>query len=81
MRLFRFNNDSKSEPSTSSDWLETSLEAKKQLLIRPDFIEFQDWLSDTDTDVLSDKDWWRELLDKNDLSLDEIFADQCSTEQ
>ena len=71
MLISNSSNFYESEPS--SEVLEKLSETEQYLLIQQDFIEFQDWLSEGDSIVLGDENWFGDIPNENDFCLDQLF--------
>ena len=77
MPQFNSNNYYPSQSPISRDISETFSTTKKYLQIRRNFIQFQDWLSDTDSIASDEEDYSYDIPSE----LDEIFNDEQLLEE
>lgn len=77
MLISNSSNFYKSEPS--NEVLEKLSETEQYLLIQQDFIEFQDWLSEGDSIVQDDENWFGDIPNENDFSIEQLFDEDLAS--
>lgn len=77
MLISNSSNFYESEPS--NEVLEKLSETEQYLLIQQDFIEFQDWLSEGDSIVQDDENWFGDIPNENDFSIEQLFDEDLAS--
>lgn len=77
MLISNSSNFYESEPS--NEVLEKLSETEQYLLIQQDFIEFQDWLSEGDSIVQDDENWFGDIPNENDFCIEQLFDEDLAS--
>lgn len=77
MLISNSSNFYESEPS--NEVLEKLSETEQYLLIQQDFIEFHDWLSEGDSIVQDDENWFGDIPNENDFCIEQLFDEDLAS--